>query len=366
MSVSLNKENKKRILFFPFNLMSHYLRCIVLAKQYPNDEIFFPYSEKYNDFVSKEGYSTFNVESFDPVKVMKDAAKFDFTWLNEKDIERVFKSQVNALKSLKPDFVIGDTSPTLKMAAEFADVPFTALMNGYMSKYYKNVRCLSITHVSYPFLSWLPTTFKNQIITVAEKISFRQIHKPFKKLRRQYNLKSISNYLNEIEGDENLICDYDFLFPQKELPVNYRIIGPLKYITKSNDNEIISQINPTKKTICVCMGSSGDWEKFQFLSNSKYANYNIIVAGDLQNKIKGNHVISSRFVNLEKIVAHCCILICHGGNGTIYYGIDNKIPILCLTSHFEQEWNVQQLEALKLGACINKKPQKKIDAFLNR
>ena len=344
--------------------MSHYLRCLVLAKQYPDDEVLFAHSEKYNSFVNAAGYSTFKVETFDSIKVMADVVKFNFLWLNEQDIERVFKSQVNAIQNLKPDFVIGDTSPTLKMAAEYTRKHYIALMNGYMSKYYKNVRCLSKTHSIYPYLSILPNALTNPIIKIAENISFSRIHTPFKKLRIKYSLIQIPNYLNEIEGDENLICDYDYLFPQKKLPNNYRIIGSLKYSDKSTENEIISLLNPNKKTICICMGSSGNWENLSFISNPKYNRYNVVTAGDTQNIIKGEHVIAKRFVNLETILPYGCVLICHGGNGTIYHGIDNKIPILCLTEHFEQEWNVQQLEQLKLGISINTNPQKKLDGFL--
>lgn len=366
MNVSQKNNHKRKILIFPFDLMSHYLRCIVLAKQYPNDDVLFAQSEKYDSFVKDAGYSTFKVESFDPVKVMECAAKFDFSWLNEQDIERVFRSQMNAIENLKPDIVIGDTSPTLRMASEFNAIPYVVLMNGYMSRYYKNVRSLSKTHPGYIHLSKLPLSVSNRIIKIAEKISFKLIHKPFRKLRRKYKLRSVCNYIQEMEGDENLICDHDFLFPQRKLPANYQIIGPLMYEQVNNETQLISELDPNKKTICVCMGSTGKWDKLQFLSSSKYDSYNIITAGDLQNKIQGNHIIARPFVALEKILPHCSALLCHGGNGTIYHGIENKVYILCLTDHFEQEWNVQQLEAFKLGVSINEAPKEKLDAFLNR
>jgi UDP:flavonoid glycosyltransferase YjiC (YdhE family) len=344
--------------------MSHYLRCLELAKQYPNSEILFSSSLKYSNYIEKEGYNTFYVEDFDPDVVMECAAKFDFSWLNFKDIQRVFLSQVEVIKELKPDLVIGDTSPTLKMAAEFTGVPYVALMNGYMSKHYKNVRALSKTHPGNVHLSKLPPKVSKQIIKFAEAISFRIVHKPFKKVRRMYELKRVSNYINEMEGDENMICDHEYLFPQNNLPSHYKIIGPLMYKTFREESELLSQIDPNKKTICVCMGSSGNWEKLSFLSSNKYSEYNIITAGDLQKKISGDHVINKDFIALESVLPHCALLICHGGNGTIYHGIENKIPTLCLTNHFEQEWNVQQLEALKLGICIDDDPEEKIDTYL--
>ncbi len=364
MSETYKKVRKQRILFFPFDLMSHYLRCMVLAKHYPNSEILFSSSISYGEFIKKEGYETFYVEDFDPEKVMQCAQKFDFSWLNHKDIHRIFRSQVEAIQNLKPDLVIGDTSPTLKMAAEFTGVPYTSLMNGYMSKYYKNVRALSKTHPGHKHLVKLPPNVSDRIIKFAETISFRIVHKPFKKLRRQYKLKHVSNYINEMEGDQNLICDHEYLFPQTNLPEHYKIIGPLMYKTHKEESELISLLDNGKKTICVCMGSSGNWDKLQFLSSQKYSGYTILTAGDTKKRISGKHVISRDFIALETILPHCSFLICHGGNGTIYHGIENKTPMLFVTSHFEQEWNVQQLETLQFGKCIDDDTEQKLNEVL--
>jgi len=200
MNTSYKKDHKQRILFFPFDLMSHYLRCIELAKNYSGSEIHFSSSLMYNSYIQKAGYERFSAEDFDPEKVMECASKFNFSWLNFKDIDRIFLSQVQVIQNLKPDLVIGDTSPTLKMAAEYTGVPYTALMNGYMTKHYSNVRALSKTHPGHKHLSKLPPSVSNKVIKFAETISFRIVHKPFKKLRRKYNLKRISNYINEMEG----------------------------------------------------------------------------------------------------------------------------------------------------------------------
>ncbi|MEO6303969.1 MAG: hypothetical protein ABIP51_12435 [Bacteroidia bacterium] len=352
---------KKKILIFPFDLLSHYLRCITLAESYKDYEILFAFSEKYDPFIKKAGFNSFKVESFDPVEVMKCAAEFNFSWLNCNSIESVLQSQIKVINDLKPYFVIGDTSPTLKMAAEFTKVKYIALMNGYMSKYYSNVRALSITHSGHKHLSKLPENISNPITTFAENIAFKIVHKPFRKIRRKYGLSKITNYLNEMEGDENLLCDEPWLFPQNKLPANYKVIGPLLYASTENEKEFLSTLNPLKPTICVCLGSSGNWNALQFLSEKKYNLFNLVVAGDLNKILQGEHIYHKEFVNLNEILPQCFFMICHGGNGTIYEGIKHKIFMLCLTSHFEQEWNVQQISKLNLGIMINNSPSKYID-----
>lgn len=349
-------QPKKRILFFPFDLLSHYLRCIVLANEfYCKDEyeISFLSSRTYNGYVEQHGYTTFECEQFDAKRVMECSEKFNFSWLNEPDIERVLLSQVEAIKVFKPDMVVGDVAPSLKMAAELNGVEFIALMNGYMSKYYADTRKLSRTHVAYKYSKKIPERYFNKIIDFAERISFKRVHKPFRRLRKKYNLKKIESYFSEIEGDKNLICDLPELFPQRALPENYRIIGPLIYNSYQKEGPWLSNIKNTKPVIFICMGSTGSWEQLEFLNGSFFSEYTIITAGDKDRILTGSHIISRDFVNLDEVLNRSHLMICHGGNGTIYYGLMKGIYMLCLTSHFEQEWNVHALERTGFGESAN-------------
>ena len=342
-----------KILVFPFDLMSHYTRCLVLVEKFYPDtaqEILFQSSLRYNALVEQRGFKTFDTERFDADYVMACAARFDFSWLNEQDIERVFLSQVKAIESHQPTLAIGDTSPTLKMAAEKTGVRYIALTNGYMTKHYAHTRKLSRTHVAFKHVSLLPERLGDFITNVAEKAVFTSVHAPFRRLRRKYGLKKITSYLDELEGDDNLICDTPALFPQKNLPTNFRFIGPLIY--ERNDLPAPTR-DPSKPNILVCMGSTGDWSALKFLNDDAFAKYHIVTASDKLKVLNAAHVDSYDFVNMSKAAANADLMICHGGNGTIYHGLLNGVYMLCLTNNFEQEWNVHALERLGYGKSIN-------------
>jgi UDP:flavonoid glycosyltransferase YjiC (YdhE family) len=234
-------------------------------------------------------------------------------------------------------------------------------MNGYMTKFYDGVRPVSRTHYSYKYVSELPPKIADSITVFAERIAFKKVHKPFQKIRKKYGLRNINDYLSELEGDENLICDEDHLFPQKKLPANYKIIGPLYYTSNDTEEKLVLSLDDKKPTICVCLGSSGNLGALAFLSDIRFSFVNIIVAGDNERLINGAHVYHKEFINLDKVLPKCSFLICHGGNGTIYEALRHKIYMLCLTSHFEQEWNVKRLEELNLGILINDSPEELIN-----
>lgn len=349
-------QPEKRILIFSFGLLSHYLRCIVLAKEHyakNKYEILFLSNPDYNHFVEQDGYKTFECDQFDSKKVMACSEKFDFSWLNESDLERVLLSQVKAINQLKPDMVLGDVAPSLKMAAELTGVEYAALMNGYMSKYFSLTRKLSRTHRAYEFSKKMPEKYFDKITDFAEAISFRMMHRPFRRLRKKYKLNKVGNYISEMEGDKNLICDLPELFPQKNLPSTYSFIGPLLYRPGLKEGDWLGKIEITKPVICVCMGSTGNWKKLAFLNDSFYSAFTIITGGDTSKILSGSHIISRDFFNLDEVLDISNLMICHGGNGTIYHGLQKGVYMLCLTSHFEQEWNVHALERIGYGRSAN-------------
>jgi len=167
----MKKEtNKPVILFFPFDLLSHYSRCIQLAQSIQDKfEIYFSSSVKYNNLVFEAGFKKFDCETFDPQVVLEGSRKFKFSWLNYENLKRVFQSQVNAIQKYKPTIVIGDTAPSLKMAVEFTGIKHVSLMNGYMSKYYALTRKISKDHPAAKFQKDLPKTLFEKMTRTGEQ-----------------------------------------------------------------------------------------------------------------------------------------------------------------------------------------------------
>jgi UDP:flavonoid glycosyltransferase YjiC (YdhE family) len=46
------------------------------------------------------------------------------------------------------------------------------------------------------------------------------------------------------------------------------------------------------------------------------------------------------------------IVICHGGNGTAYQALAYGVPLLFFSGNFEQEWNIQRIIEMELGARL--------------
>jgi UDP:flavonoid glycosyltransferase YjiC (YdhE family) len=350
----MKHQSKPLLLVFPFGLLSHYLRCIEFGRHLsPYFKIKFASHSNYNHFVEMNGFSTFDCETINPYEAIDGLKNFNFSWLNENNIRNTFLNYVKVIEHYEPAAVLGDAVPALKMAAEYTNVFHISLLNTYMSKIYAGERPLPKAHPLHHYMKKLPGVICEMLAAQGQKIAFRKIHKPFRKMRKEYRLSSVKNYFNEQEGELTILCDLPSLFPTSELPESYCITGPMIY-DGENDETYINpkQIDPLKKIIYVTMGSTGDWNKVAFLNDPVFGKYNIVTSGDHLSVIHGPNVIRFPFITGKGILPKTDLVICHGGNGSIYQALAYGLPVLCLPAHFEQEWNVLSIERVSLGQAL--------------
>ncbi len=342
------------LLVFPFGLLSHYLRCLVLCRKLSAYfEIRFASHPLYQPFVEREGFESFGCAGFDSASVVEELKRFQFTWLKSSLPETLFNDQVSVIKKLQPVAVLGDHTPTLKMAAETTGVFYISLINGYLSRLYAGHRNISKRHPMYQWISLLNEPLKSRLTRWGEARAFRQLHKNFRMIRDSNGLQKKQHYLQELEGDLTLICDLPELFPQHPLPPSYLNTGPLFYDLDKSGGTAIIEPDRTRKNIIVAMGSTGEWKHVKWLNDPFYNRYSIIALGDQDRTLNAPHVRHVVFGSSDQLFPSADLLICHGGNGTLYQGLQHGLPILAFTAHCDHEWNIAALEKYQLVCCLD-------------
>lgn len=346
------QESKPSIIVCPFSLMAHYLRCIELARHLSDEyRIFFLGSPSYNKFIKDEGFEIIDFSETYP-EVVEKAKNFDFSWLNYQNINSTIDQLTDIFKKYKPEYVISDTFLGAGITAERCNIPQISLLNAYLTKYYNDMRPVPDNHRANTYKKFVFPALWNFIVKHVEKKQMRKVHLVFREIRKKYNLKTKSDLLEEFQGDYNIICDDDEIFPTKNLPDTFFTIGPLLYKNKKSESEaeLIQKIfkNNNKKCIYVSMGSSGDLDNLYFLSDSYFDDYNVIVSSKNFSIEKDNFFIKE-FINFDIIKDYISLFICHGGNGTVCQSLSAGIPLLLMPSNFEQEWNVHRFKKLKLA-----------------
>lgn len=337
-------------LVFPFDLLSHTLRCLQLADAVRDTlDVRFADSPRYRTHVVEAGFDTFACKGFDANEVMECARRFDFAWIREDDIERIFDDQVRAIREAGATVVLGDTAPTLRMAAEITGVRHWSLTNGYMTRHYTQTRPMASAHPAAVYAGRLPPEVWDWMVRTGERIAFRYVHRPFRRIRRRRQLTQASTYLDELEGDLNFVCDLPEIFPQAEVPPDYRVIGPLYHSGAGMDADIAAFLDRAGPTVLATVGSTGAVDRLSCLSDDAFAGWNILIAGAPIPGLSGPNVLTRPFFDVSAVLDCVDLVVCHGGNGSILQALSHGIPVICLTSIFEQEWNARRVAEMGLG-----------------
>ena len=361
----------QRLLVFPMDLAGHYLRCIELCRRLEDSyEIRFADSVKYGKYAKKAGYGTFEVKGLEAESGASSTSRLDFSWINRPVLQSILESQIKAIEEYRPDTVLGDASFTLKMAAEKTQTEYASLLNGYMTKYYRFIRMPPHNHPGYKYSGKMPSKIFGKIAHEVEYRTFKKIHRPFNQIRREYRLPSREYFLDEFEGDINLICDLPELFPQKKLPANYSFTGPLYYIGDDSEDEIRRFLDSHRPSILVSMGSTGSRENTSFLKCPAFKKYGIVSSSGEDQNLGQTNIYHKLFINNTAIMDRVDAVICHGGNGTVYQALTYGVPVLCITENLEQEWNVQRIREMGLGDFVeNLNPEtlsEQVDYWIER
>ncbi len=318
-------------------------------------EFIFAHSKRYASWLHADQWPCFDYDDTDADIILEYSTRFDFSWMSEAELERVLRQQIALIEQYEPDMVMGDASMTLNMAAEYCQVPCVKIVNGYMTKYYAVPRPLPSIHPLAPLFRVLPNWIRKPATQLGEHVLLRLAHRPFATLRSKYGLTKRRSFLDELEGQTTLICDLPELFPQKQLPSNAMIVGPLFYHKRDEDSDLSELLSDSKKNILVSLGSTGELEHFQWLCDERCAEFNIIVSGRNAELLQGPHIRSRRFINHNLLLPKVDVLLCHGGNGTIYQALSHAVPIVACPNFFEQEYNMQRVELMQLGASLSPK-----------
>lgn len=343
----------KRVLFLPFNLLSHHLRCIELAKRTAPSQSIFPSRTKYDQFTLREGFETVELADFDPEAAVFGLSQFSFSWLDYSNLRMMLESQVAIINQVRPDVVVVDAALTGRMACELTGVPSVSVLNAYMSNHFEGSWRLPHRRVLNRLNRLFPRALGHRLDRVGARYAFKRVHRPFRRLRREMDLGTTNNLLDEFEADWNFIVDLPTVFRLHNPPRDRFTVIQLVYQFEE-DGAPPEPIDTVLPTVCVVMGSSGNWSAISPLSNLAGKSFNMVICGEHAESLRGPNTLVSRFANLSALLPRVDAMIFPGGNGTMYQGITHGVPMICLPAHVEQEWNSYRLQALGLARVISK------------
>lgn len=277
-----------------------------------------------------------------------DAAFPTVEWFNRPGkIADCINAEVALIKEYRPDRVLGVFRFTAKASAALAGVPYDSLCCG----------CL------------LPSTGEVLGFASGEEgaeqqrqyldLFFRYAGDRVAGVLRNFGLPGITDIRETLLGERTFLWDFPEFTPVSPAPGIHHV-GPLAWHRWPHDESDISRLVDGARPLAVvsfgtCIHSiEAASRMIGFLADLGYQV--LLAAGGQSELLQGiasnPRVTICRFAPLHLLFPHAKLLVCHGGQMTIFEALSHQVPVLVMPLQPEQAHNGVCLERLGTGRRI--------------
>ncbi len=241
-------------------------------------------------------------------------------------IDAAMEDQVELILDEKPDAVVGDGTFCLSSAALIAGVPMAGILNSYATRFYK------------------PTRLSRHAIDLWNMFFLERLRRP---VYSKYGCKPIDpikllRQTQLISPDMPELCDDTSDWP------HWEVVGPIIWSPSYEHPDWLDQIDDGRPNVYITMGSTGGLDDFLkkcygAMGASKYR-FIVTTAGQATEETVAaapDNFIIEKYAPGAEILKHCKALIYHGGNGSMYQGLEAGVPMISVPFHFEQRVNAK-------------------------
>ena len=353
---------KTTILCTPYtHTISHISRPLLVAKELRDrgHGVVFAGEGPSLKFIKQDGFRVFPLHEPAPDLLFGNIRRGKLRFVSNQEINLMVEADIDLFKKVKPDIVITDGRFTAPISTHIAGLKHVAIVNVSSTEY----RALPYI----PFFEWIPEELigrdtglwkKFDLLNLKlEMFVFNNAMNVFKNLSKKYGLKKTVTATNCLAGkDITLLADIPEYFPTINLPGGYHYIGPLTLKSNIPPPSWWAPKKNNKPLIYITMGTTGIGDFFDKVYELfKTSEMNAIITTGAQvagmENIEGKIYIES-FIDGDLVMEECDLVVCHGGNGTIYRALLHKKPIIGIPTIPDQGFNMRRVEALGVGTSL--------------
>lgn len=348
----------KKILMIPEgNWLAHVSRPLVFAKVLRSHgfEMLFACSGKHSHLPAQAGFSTHPLFTKEPEYGLAKARRLGSSY-DDFLVRKYVESEIECISELKPALVVGDFRITLSISTELLHIPYISILNAYWTNFYSARSTFSesmwITQVLGQRLASLPLIWA---------LVLRWAAGPFNRERRRRGLRPRGNMFDIMASRTlNLLVDAPEFAPTKNLSSKFRYTGPIIWEAPAETPRWLSTLDPKKPIIYLTIGSTGSRQSsVNVLEAFGNTDYQIIVStGEMvrlsESETPPNFYVADYLPGI-RIMEICDLVICHGGNGTIYQALSKGVPVIGIPTMHDQEINMDRIVDLEVGIKLSKR-----------
>jgi len=345
-----------RILAMPDgNWLSHVSRPFEVAKvlRARGHEVVFASDGEYMRLPREEGFPVLPARTLDPDHVLRCSRRGRADWWDLAEIERMVEDELRVFDEVRPDLVLGDFRLTLSSSCERFGVPYAAILNASWTNHF-DAPLRAPEHLAVTRL--LGRRLTTRLLPIVKATILWLDARPFRRYRARQGLSPRTNIWDVWRGDLNLVVDTPDYGPTRDLPESFRYVGPIVWEPDLPAPEWLSALDPKRPVLYFTMGSTGNARFFELaveLFGGSEFQVVMTTAGLVELAAVPDNVFVADYAPGSALMEVADVVVCQGGNGTIYQALRHGVPIVGIPTMHDQEFNLDRVEALDAGVQLS-------------
>ncbi len=269
-------------------------------------------------------------------------------------LRRYVREDLELIRAVQPDLVIGDFRISLAVSSRVAGVPYCTITNAYWSPYSR----LPFPLPEHPMTRLFGVAVSQAVFTLIRPLAFAYHTLPLNRVRRDYGLPGLGYDLREIHthADQTLYADIPNLVPTAPLPPHHHWLGPVLWSPAVEPPAWWSTLPENRPIIYVTLGSSGEGDRLLPIVLQGLAALPVTViaatAGrSVPTQVPANAYITA-FLPGTEAAARSTLVICNGGSPTTQQALAAGVPVIGIAGNMDQHLNMICLERAGAGVRL--------------
>ncbi len=343
-----------RILVFCEGIwLAHTARALLVARALREAgwDVHFGAHGKFAALPASEGFPVHPVYTMDPELAMERIRSARIGY-DHRTVELYVEDERTLIGRIKPDVILNDFRLPVAISARIEGVPFVNILNAYWTNYYApRLRAPQ----EFILTRLLGKHLASAILPPVARYLLAIYARPFNDVASAHGIGRFGNIYDVMASPHlNLLCDVEEFAPTKDAPEHFKYIGPILWEPAVEPPDWLEKIAADQPVIYFSMGSTGLAHYFDILKEAFAGTpYQVLVTtGGLDPGDMPANFFVAEFAPGLRLVEKSDLVICHGGNGTIYQALSRGVPVLGIPTFHDQDFNMQRVEDLHLGAAL--------------
>jgi UDP:flavonoid glycosyltransferase YjiC (YdhE family) len=349
---------RRRVLLFAEAVtLAHVARANVLARALDPEsyEVHAAWDPRYNQLLGSLPFTWHPIRSL-PTDVFLRRVARGAPMHDVRTLRDYVREDLDTIKRVGPDVVVGDFRLSLAVSARQAGVPHVAVANAYWSPY--GAQSFLFAGYEYPLSRIVGHRVARSLFRLFRPIGFAAHTRPLNVVLREHGLPGLGGDIRTMYtfGDYTAYADIPDLIRIEGLPPNHRYIGAVLWSPAVARPPWWDSLPHDREIVYVTPGTSGE-EDFLSVVVDALADLPVVViaatAGRATLRSTPSNARVADFLPGIEAASRARLVICNGGSPTTSQALAAGVPVLGLAgNNMDQHLNMEAVREAGAGVVL--------------